>query len=267
MAETLPTEKVCPECAGRGWVLEEDGTAGTARRCDCQVEDLTPRLLAGAHIPSRYKSCSFKSFDIHAPSSAAKDQLLQAKSVSQRYVDHFVAEDGAFTETGLIFMGPPGVGKTHLAVAVLKELISRYRVRGLFVDFTSLIHEIQSTFDPDSPDSKRDLLDPVVDAEVLILDELGAQKPSPWVNEILYLVMNSRYTKRVPTLFTTNYRLDSPTSGAMGNLDRAPAPANYASLASRITPNLMSRLYEMGRPVVLEVEDFRREVQMQRHRI
>jgi len=266
MSETLPAAKVCSRCAGRGWILEKDGTAGTARRCECQTEDLAPRLLVGARIPSRYKSCSFKSFDIHAPSAAAKDQLLQAKSLSQRYVDQFVAEDGTFTETGLIFIGPPGVGKTHLAVAVLKELIDRYRVHGLFVDFTSLIHEIQATFDPGSPESKRDLLDPVVDAEVLILDELGAQKPSPWVNEILYLVMNSRYTKRVSTLFTTNYRLEGPPMGLAGNLDRAPATANYSSLASRITPNLLSRLYEMARPVELEVEDFRREVQMQKHR-
>lgn len=266
MAETLPTAAVCPNCEGRGWILEKDGSAGTARPCSCRFENLTPRLMEGAHIPSRYHSCSFKSFDIHAPSAAAKDQLLQAKILSQRYVDRFVGDEGAFAETGLIFIGPPGVGKTHLAVAVLKELITRYRTRGLFVDFTSLIHEIQSTFDPKSPDSKRDLLDPVVDAELLVLDELGAQKPSPWVNEILYLVMNSRYTKRLPTLFTTNYRLDPPTSGPADNLDRTPAPANYSSLASRITPNLLSRLYEMARPVQIEVEDFRKEVQMQKHR-
>ena len=154
MAETLPDVAVCPHCEGRGWILEEDGTAGTARACSCQFENLTPRLMEGARIPSRYHSCSFKSFDIHAPSAAAKDQLLQAKTLSQRYVDRFVGDDGAFAETGLIFIGPPGVGKTHLAVAVLRELITRYRIRGLFVDFTSLIHEIQSTFDPGSSDSR-----------------------------------------------------------------------------------------------------------------
>ncbi len=267
MAETLPAAEICPKCSGRGWILEQDGTAGTASRCDCQISQLSPRLLASSQIPSRYRSCSFQSFDINAPSTAAKDQLLQAKSLSQRYVDRFIGEDGRFSQSGLIFIGPPGVGKTHLAVAVLKELIARYRVRGLFVDFTSLIHEIQATFDPGSPDSKRDLLDPVVEAEVLVLDELGAQKPSPWVNEILYLVMNSRYTQRLPTLFTTNYRLEIGVEAGLDDLDRAPTPANYSSLASRITPNLLSRLYEMARPVELEVEDFRREVQMQKHRV
>lgn len=267
MAETLPEVALCPECAGRGWILEADGTAGTARPCGCQLENLAPRLMEGAHIPSRYHSCSFKSFDIHAPSAAARDQLLQAKTLSERYVSRFVSEQGAFVETGLIFIGPPGVGKTHLAVAVLKDLIARYRIRGLFVDFTSLIHQIQSTFDPGSAASKHDLLDPVVEAELLVLDELGAQKPSPWVNEILYLVMNSRYTRRLPTLFTTNYRLDPPTKATGADLDRAPVPGDYSSLASRITPNLLSRLYEMARPVEIEVEDFRREVQMQKHRL
>ena len=133
MADLLPKEAVCSRCAGRGWILEADGTAGTARPCSCQFENLTPRLMEGAHIPSRYHSCSFKSFDINAPSAAAKDQLLQAKTLSERYVDRFLGEDGVFAETGLIFVGPPGVGKTHLAVAGFKELISRYKLgnRGL----------------------------------------------------------------------------------------------------------------------------------------
>ena len=260
-------DQVCPKCQGRGWVIEQDSGAGTARRCDCRFENLTPRLLEVAGIPSRYRNCSFKNFDINAPSPAAKDQLLQAKTISQHYVEAFLDAEGKFTESGLLYIGSPGVGKTHMAVAVLKSLIERYRVRAIFVDFTALIHQIQSTFDPGSPESKRDILDPVVETEVLVLDELGAQKPTPWVNEILYLIMNSRYTKRLPTLFTTNYRLDSEPSRRQDNLDRAPSGTSFQMLSSRISPNLLSRLYEMARPVAIEAEDFRREVQMQKHRV
>ena len=119
--------------------------------------------------------------------------------------------------------------------------------------------------DPNIAASKHQLLNPVVEAEVLVLDELGAQKPSPWVNEILYLVMNSRYTRRLPTLFTTNFRLSS--SVEPDPLDRTPSAGNYAALSSRISASLLSRLYEMARPVEIDVEDFRRVVQMQKHRV
>ena len=267
MTESPLDEGICPHCEGRGWILESDGTAGTARRCDCHHEEIAPRLLAAASIPARYGNCSFRRFDVNAPDDAARDQLIQARALSERYVESFVRQDGSFIETGLLFIGPPGVGKTHLAVAVLRDLISRYRVRGLFVDFTSLIHQIQSTFDPRSPESKQDVLDPVVGAEVLILDELGAQKPSQWVNEILYLIMNSRYTKRLPTIFTTNYRLDSVGRDAAENLDRFLASGGQPLLATRISPSLLSRLYEMAKPVEIDVEDFRREVQMQKHHV
>ncbi|MFP5286294.1 MAG: hypothetical protein ACLGI9_11205, partial [Thermoanaerobaculia bacterium] len=147
-------------------------------------------------------------------------------------------------------------------------------VQGRFVEFTALIHQIQYTFDPDSEESQRQILDPLTEAEVLVLDELGTQKPTPWVQEVLYLIINSRYTKRRPTLFTTNYRLElsrgtvskaAPPSSP--NLDRGADPEppgrdveRTALLSTRLSPMLVSRLYEMAQPVVLDaVEDFRRE--------
>jgi DNA replication protein DnaC len=159
-------------------------------------------------------------------------------------------------------------------VAVLTELVRTYGVRGRFVDFTSLIHQIQSTFDPRSPESKHQVLDPVIEAELLVLDELGAQKPTAWVQDVLYLVINSRYTRRLPTLFTTNYRLEraaAPPARHPRGLDRGadPEPALAEErnlLADRIPPSLVSRLYEMTRPVDLSaVDDFRQDVG--RHRL
>lgn len=260
MVEPAAEPEVCPRCLGRGWLIEPDGGSGRARPCDCRRTDVVPHLLSTAGIPPRYQGCSLATFQ-----DCGNEQLVRAKTLCQRYVDHFVEEDGTFCESGLILIGPPGVGKTHLAVAVLKDLMRRFTLRGLFVDFTSLIHQIQSTFDPTSRDSQHGILEPVMDAELLVLDELGARKPTAWVTDILYLVMNGRYTRRLPTLFTTNFSL-STAAGDDVRLDKMPSGPSRESLASRIPALLVSRLYEMAQAIEIESGDFRRDIKMAQHR-
>lgn len=251
-----PQERICPDCEGRGWVIVADEGAGTARPCDCRKRRLGERLLAAAGIPERYDACTLESFrtDVSAKATGA---LVRAWTESRRYVTEFQTAAGRLPEIGLLFTGPPGAGKTHLAVAVLAELIRRYGIRGRFVDFTSLIHQIQSTFDPGSAESKSRILDPVVGADVLVLDELGAQKPTAWVQDVLYLIINTRYTERRPTIYTTNYRLRLPQPAAAAG-DTA---EDFTLLERRISPQLVSRLYEMAVAVRLDaVEDYRRVV-------
>ncbi|HEV2844785.1 MAG TPA: ATP-binding protein [Thermoanaerobaculia bacterium] len=270
-------EEPCPECGGRGWIIVPDGGAGTARVCPCREQGVVPRLVTAAGIPVRYQHCKISKFQTSSPSEKERKQLEAARFAAEQYVEEFVQEGGTFKQSGLLFIGPPGVGKTHLAVGVLRALIERWRVHGRFVEFTSLIHQIQSTFDPSSPESKRQILDPLADAELLVLDELGAQQPTPWVRDLLYLIINSRYTRRLPTLFTTNYRLDDvapqkapvrvagrTTMVPRNTLDRGPDTESpreeFTLLSSRLPAMLVSRLYEMAQPVVLDgVEDFRRE--------
>jgi DNA replication protein DnaC len=258
-------------------VVVADGGAGTARACSCRQVEVVPRMVTAAGIPARYQHCKLSSFQTSSGSPRERAQLMNARAAAERYVEEFVQEDGAFRQSGLLLVGPPGTGKTHLAVGVLRCLIERYRVHGRFVEFTSLIHQIQATFDSDSQESKRQVLDPLAEAELLVLDELGAQQPTPWVRDILYLIINTRYTRRLPTIFTTNYRLEPPQPSAasragagvkprVATLDRGRDPESAAAfddtvlLSSRLPAMLVSRLYEMAQPVVLDsVEDFRRE--------
>jgi DNA replication protein DnaC len=279
------TSTPCPECGGSGWVISPDGGAGRARPCDCRRRQRFSRLFAAAGVPERYAHCKLASFLTSSPDPREEEQLVRARQTCQLYVDQFLREDGSFRETGLLFLGPPGAGKTHLAVGVLLDLIRTYGVRGRFVDFNILIHQIQSTFDPGSAESKHEILDPLTECDVLILDELGAQHSTPWVRDILYLVINQRYMRKRPTLFTTNYRLESEAPAVRvpegprrpeprERLDRGrdpePAPASGAGpagasgeamrlLSSRIQASLVSRLYEMAQPIELTaVADFRR---------
>ncbi len=215
-----------------------------------------PRLLGVARIPERYALCTLDNFNINPPEKAQQEELFRAREQCRRYVEEFLTAEGGFRKSGLLFVGSPGVGKTHLAVAVLKELIKRYQVRGRFEDFTELIHRIQATFEPGTVNSKHAILRSVTEAELLVLDDLGAQKLSEWVTEILYLVINTRYNRKLPTIFTTNLRLEAPNSDAP--LDRERSAPSEDPLSWRIPSRLVSRLYEMAKVVQIAVEDFRR---------
>jgi DNA replication protein DnaC len=182
--------------------------------------------------------------------------LKQAKMLAQGFVRDYPGS----AEKGLLLMGPSGVGKTHLGVAALKELIRRGHA-GLFCDYRELLKEIQASYNPASESTEMGILEPVRTAEILVMDDLGASKPSAWVLDIIGLVLNARYNERRVTILTTNYFDEVPNPEPAPRLPGGQRVAvREDSLGDRIGERMRSRLYEMCRTVEVSAPDFRREV-------
>ena len=222
----------CEYCFGTG--MEVVAGKG-ARRCRCRTQNIQAKLLEASCIPRRYQECLLSNY---RPEKGNCSQL-QALTLSHRLVREYPA-----VERGLLLMGPCGVGKTHLAAAVLRGLIDK-GIPCLFYESGALLKEIQSSYNPVSQTSELQVLAPVFETEVLVLDELGATKSTDWVRDTMMQVINTRYNDKKLTIFTTNY-LDNRRS------------ERDEILEERVGVRLRSRLYEMCKTVRVEGEDYRR---------
>jgi DNA replication protein DnaC len=245
-------EKICPKCQGTGWVLEETDSGSVAKRCKCYQEKQVQNLLEQAKIPRRYRFCTFSNFEIHDESHK------HAIKIAKKFMENFPEQD-----IGLLFQGPCGVGKTHLAVAIINELIQKKNVPCYFCDFRELIRNIQSSYTPDSHLTESNILEPVFQKDVLVLDELGAKRTSAWVEETVFYIINNRYNNKKLTVFTSNY-IDSEEE------EEDTRDSFYKkeddTLVDRIGIRLRSRIYEMCKIVNVWGDDYRKKVKQAGYR-
>ncbi len=247
----MTAREPCSKCQSTGWLLKDSKGSTVAVRCSCYKEQKNQIYFDQAGIPERYAKCSFDNFEIHHESHRP------AKKIAQKFV-----KDYPVLNAGLLFIGPCGVGKTHLSVAIMSELIWKKTISCYFCDFRELIRNIQSSYSTESRITESAVLYPIFQKDLLVLDELGAKRTTAWVEETVFYIINHRYNHKKLTVFTSNYIDDGGEEDTRDSYYKR----KDDSLVDRIGTRLLSRLYEMCKIVNIEGDDYRKKMKQEGYR-
>jgi DNA replication protein DnaC len=246
----MPLEN-CTKCNGTGWIIVQQDEVSGAQRCECEAVSRAAGLEEKAQLPPLYRTASLDNFVLPRDNIMAHRDLATVLLEIKAFVREF-RPDGR----GLLLLGEPGTGKTHLAVSALRMLIAK-GFAGLFCDYQTLLDTIRGGYDPAAGASNKQAYRMALDAEVLLLDDLGAQRVTDWTLDTVTSIITHRCNHRKPLIATTN--MPDPEAGSITKRNPATNQPEYReTLSDRVGPQARSRLFEMCRVIKMPlVEDYR----------
>jgi DNA replication protein DnaC len=185
------------------------------------------RLFSIHDLGERFNESKFSSFVVREGSE-------KCFKLAQKYVQEFDEWEGE----SLMFWGEPGNGKSHLATAIANELTEKGK-RVVFISMPDLLEKIKATFNRNSNESEAEIMKGLQVCDLLIIDDIGAEKVSDWVQEVIFRIVDGRYKKMKPIMATSNLE--------------------PKELAERIGKRAYDRLIEISQPIKNEATSYRRE--------
>ena len=187
----MTSETACELCQGTKWVEVPDGIITVMKRCACLQREIARARLAAAMIPRRYEHCSLDNLLTYG-----NPGLKRAVERSRRFIDEFPDVDRS-----LLLTGPSGIGKTHIAVAILRQLAVEKHVRGFYDNARRLLSTVRLGHDPANGRSEEHVMNTLTYAELLVLDDLGAGWTINGAHEVMAFIIAARHEERLPTIF------------------------------------------------------------------